>query len=149
MSKIEFGHEYMPIQGGVLAVGCIFIQEDHIQMGVMWYCQLGCAVWWDSQASLGNHVNPSLIISTLVPRPGKSRWCISHQIAALPTRFQPDQAFVVCTEPEPVAKFSLQSWSATISVICICLWSLSHFLAHWSRAPTNTVHCQVFSFTWA
>lgn len=44
--------------------------------------------------------------------------------------------FITCTEPEPVAPLSLQSWSATsskaIAVICICLLSLSHFLAHWT-----------------
>lgn len=101
------------------------------------------------------HPSDTMWIRLFPPRPGRS-WCRLPQPPSPPARFQQDPALVLCTEPEPVAILSLQSWSATISkaigVICICLRSLSHFLAHWTRTEPiwSVARCHpVFSFTWA
>lgn len=93
-----------------------------------------------------------LLSGELVKRPFHTVWihtghCLHLSAMTKPIlmlHFSPDSsfarmfpagpvAFVLRSQPEPVAIFSLQSWSAAISraiaFICICLWSLSHFLA--------------------
>jgi len=125
---------------------------DHGQMGAMRYWQLIQAVWLAYEASLWHKANPSLIISTRVAW----RWPSLIAREQLSTRVHSRTAtFVLPPEPEPIAIFSLQSWSVAISkaiaAICICLCSLSHFLVHWTRTEPiwSVARCHpMFFFSW-